>query len=584
MRRSVGMCVLVLSVCLTTRCPPGWAQCTPEWARAMFPVPGFSNPVRALCVYNGELYAAGDFTTAGNVVAKGIAKSNGTSWQPVGTGMGGVTSPTVYALCVYNNELYAGGRFTTAGGVIANGIARWDGVSWQPVGAGMTSYVYALCVYNGDLYAGGDFTTAGGAPAYKIAKWNGVSWQAVGVGIGGDYPHVDALCVYNGELYAGGDFTTAGGSAAKYIARWNGVLWQPVGTGMNLDVAALCVYSGELYAGGRFTTAGGAPANYIAKWNGVSWQPLGTGMDRTVYALCVYNGELYAGGYFTTAGGMTANYVAKWNAAFWEGVGGGLSGADRGVLALCVYDDGLGPAPALYAGGWFTQAGDSASARIARWGCEDALADAASAKSHPDGRLASITGDISTAVFGDAFYLSHVSNGVQASGIRAEMAGHGVTRDKLTSITGRTRTTADGERYMDAWSATCGASASVKPEFMPLKSLGGGPCGCQDGVWGWIIEKDLEGKPKRVWGRERGINNIGMLVRVCGRLTYINEHTFTLDDGAGIAVHCVTPTDVTANPLWQYVVVTGISSCERVGEELHRKVLVRSAGDIQVIL
>ena len=60
---------------------------------------------------------------------------------------------------VYNGELYAGGNLTTAGGVSANYIAKWNGTSWQPVGGGMGSYgyVYALCVYSSELYAGGYF-------------------------------------------------------------------------------------------------------------------------------------------------------------------------------------------------------------------------------------------------------------------------------------------------------------------------------------------------------------------------------------------------------------------------------------------
>jgi len=288
-----------------------------------------------------------------------------------------------------------------------------------------------------------------------------------------------------------------------------------------------------------------------------------------VYALGVRNGEMYAGGYFTTAGGVTANYIAKWNGVSWQAVGTGMDGS---VSSLCEYDDGLGPAPALYAGGWFTTAGGNVSAYIARWGCENSLTGIAPAKSSPEGRLVSITGDVSTAVFGEAFYVSDVGSGLQVNGIRAEMPGHDVTRDKLTDVTGRTRTTADGERYIDAWSASSGASASVESVFMPLKSVGGGPV---DPV-GLVGQEGITGA--------YGLNNIGMLVRVCGWLTYIDANNFTLDDGSGVAVHCVAPTGVTVSPLWQYVAVTGVTSCEREGEELHRRVLVRSGEDVRVML
>ena len=40
----------------------------------------------------------------------------------------------MYALTVYNGQLVAGGNFTTAGGVACNRIACWDGTSWQTPG------------------------------------------------------------------------------------------------------------------------------------------------------------------------------------------------------------------------------------------------------------------------------------------------------------------------------------------------------------------------------------------------------------------------------------------------------------------
>ena len=51
-------------------------------------------------------------------------------------------------------ELIAGGNFTTAGGINAKNIARWNGTIWKPSGMGMsspgTSYgpVYELSVYH----------------------------------------------------------------------------------------------------------------------------------------------------------------------------------------------------------------------------------------------------------------------------------------------------------------------------------------------------------------------------------------------------------------------------------------------------
>ncbi|HOM73298.1 MAG TPA: hypothetical protein PLP86_13740, partial [Armatimonadota bacterium] len=69
------------------------------------------------------------------------------------------------------------------------------------------------------------------------------------------------------------------------------------------------------------------------------------------------------------------------------------------------------------------------------------------------------------------------------------------------------------------------------------------------------------------------LNNIGLLVRTCGKFTYI-------DDGSGINLKCIVPDDVTLDENWTFVAVTGISSCEMVGDELHRLLLVRSQSDI----
>jgi hypothetical protein len=89
---------------------------------------------------------------------------------------------SVSALAVRpNGDVVAGGYFTTAGGVAANRIARWDGLSWSPLGSGMDDWVNALAVLpNGDLMTGGRFTTAGGVISAFWAHWTdtGIPWAA----------------------------------------------------------------------------------------------------------------------------------------------------------------------------------------------------------------------------------------------------------------------------------------------------------------------------------------------------------------------------------------------------------------------
>ena len=284
--------------------------------------------VCALAVSGTNLYAGGYFATAGGVSANCIAKWNGSAWLALGSG---VAPPGpysyVYALAVNGTDLYAGGDFTTAGGGTANYIAKWDGSAWSALGSGMSDVVYALAVSGTDLYAGG---------GYNIAKWNGSVWSALGSGISGGNFGVRALAASGTNLYAVGDFTTAGGVAANCVARWNGSVWSALGSGISgsdpgscPSVNALAVSGTNLYVGGYFTNAGGVTAYNLAKWNSSAWSAWGsevnTYVNGGVYALAVSGTNLYAGGWFTTAGGVTASNIAKWNGSAWSALGSGMN-------------------------------------------------------------------------------------------------------------------------------------------------------------------------------------------------------------------------------------------------------------------
>src|SRR5438477_8623746 len=91
---------LACAAAAVAQCPQGWL--TPQ---------GYlDNNVRALTVYNGQLIAGGDFLVADNSVhVNHVARWDGASWQPLGSGLGPPLYGTVYALAVYNGDLIAGG-------------------------------------------------------------------------------------------------------------------------------------------------------------------------------------------------------------------------------------------------------------------------------------------------------------------------------------------------------------------------------------------------------------------------------------------------------------------------------------------
>lgn len=322
---------------------------------------GTNDDIKVLCEYAGELYAGGEFTTAGGNLASYIAKWDGTSWIPLPSNVNGEISDMV----VYGGELYVSGRFTSAGSTPANSIAKWNGTTWSAVGSGVvfvsnSADCNALAVYNGALYAGGWFTTAGGVSVNNIAKWDGTNWSSLGSSSGID-GFVYKMVAYNNELYVGGFFNDAAGlTGTANLAKWNGTNWSSLGVGVNDIVYALYTDSLDLYVGGKFSSANGTAVSNIAKWNGTSFSSLGIGTSSSVRSITSHLGSLYIGGNFNLAGGISANNVAKWNGTAWSALGAGLSGT---VYALLAYNG------ELHAGGRFHDPTGVLSGRInaAKW-------------------------------------------------------------------------------------------------------------------------------------------------------------------------------------------------------------------------
>lgn len=55
---------------------------------------------------------------------------------------------------------------------------------------------------------------------------------------------------------------------------------------------------------------------------------------------------------------------------------------------------------------------------------------------------------------------------------------------------------------------------------------------------------------------------------------------FKVDDGSKVNVKVAVPSGVTINKNWQYVIVTGVVSCEKIGSDLLPVIKVRKPDDI----
>jgi len=341
--------------------------------------------VNALAVFDAgsgdELYAGGDFFTAGGLPIQDLARWNGSTWSSIpGAPFGVVTSMLAHD-DGSGPALYVTGSLALPGPVSCS-VARYDGVSWTSVGNyfGATGSIVVF-----DDGSGPAFWASTISGSHVVRKLSGGTWIQMGQGF---YGLINKMAVYDDgagpSLYIGGEFThTTSDEERNRIAKWSGGSWASVGTGIQTygrvsttAVTALQVYddgSGPaLYVGGNFRSAGGVEVNGVAKWDGAQWSAPGSGVecraDGSVKTLTAYNTgagtRLFAGGQFTHISGKLLSNIARWDGSDWHPLAGGV-GQDDGVNAMAVFDDGSGPA--LYIGGDFDSVSGIPASNIARW-------------------------------------------------------------------------------------------------------------------------------------------------------------------------------------------------------------------------
>ena len=368
------------------------------------------------------LWVGGSFTQAGNVPAHNLARWNGTSWSAIGTdnllappttivswddGSGhgtraiagalngvlewlenGVWSPatggpgadsSIESIAVLEHpgapaELFVSGQFTTIGGISTNRFARFDGTRWWDENPDSSAWPRRMRVLDaGDglqVYGTGAFIGPGGASS-NVARRDGGSWILLP-----PVPTFQAqlpkdLAVFDDgsgpKLYASGAY----GVWRLSKGAWSDAVGQP-----NHVVTDMLVFDDghgpALFFAGAFQTIAGVPFRGIARWNGQALDDLDGGANASapVEALCVFDDgsgpALFAAGKFTSMGGVACSALARWNGQTWSPVGSGLQNVFL-VNDLFVHDDGSGAGPELVVTGHFSGAGGSPAGNIARW-------------------------------------------------------------------------------------------------------------------------------------------------------------------------------------------------------------------------
>jgi hypothetical protein len=195
-----------------------------------------------------------------------------------------------------------GGRFTHAGGLGAAGIARWNGKTWGPLGSGVNTgdrdgevLACARCgrprlrgrTFHGRRRCAGaldrDVARRPLVGARAAATAPGTDGTGSGGGVSGGSEKVGALGYTNGVLYVGGDFTRAGAVDADRAARWDGTAWSSLGVRTREPVERIAVApaggaAARRSRGGRLLPPGRSTTRGVIRFDGTRWSGLGPGL------------------------------------------------------------------------------------------------------------------------------------------------------------------------------------------------------------------------------------------------------------------------------------------------------------------
>ena len=177
--------------------------------------------VNAVTEYEGDLILGG-FAT-GPDCSTTVYRWNGSDFTAMGSPLPHTSTEdtaAVRALAVYNGELFLGGQFRVVSGYnYINSMLRWDGSEWVALDSYPNSTVYDFVLHKGKLYTMGKFPGIGGVYYYGIGCWNGNQWTHLGSELQSSF----ATCglSYNDKLIVGGNFLYAGGKTSSKLAIWD---------------------------------------------------------------------------------------------------------------------------------------------------------------------------------------------------------------------------------------------------------------------------------------------------------------------------------------------------------------------------
>lgn len=201
-------------------------------------------------------------------------------------------------------------------------------------------------------------------------------------------------------------------------------------------------------------------------------------------------------------------------------------------------------------------------------------------KTQPMGSCVATSADGVVTMIVDAttFYMQSEN---RSSGIMVQcVASHGLQEGDRTSVIGSLKKSGDGEACIGEAFVTKSWSGSVPtPLCLRTDTLGGGDNGSQGAVISFPSASDRTAKASA------GVNNIGLLVKIVGKVTYVGSGYFYVDDGTNIddgdpAIKGVKVMYACPGQVGDIFSVTGISSCFMKSDNAVRQIKPRRGTDI----
>lgn len=191
------------------------------------------------------------------------------------------------------------------------------------------------------------------------------------------------------------------------------------------------------------------------------------------------------------------------------------------------------------------------------------------AKAAPREDLVNIKNVAVTAAFSDSFY---IETDDRAMGIKVMSSGHAVSPGNRVDVIGEVALEANGEKSIRGSATDSSGPCDIKPLAMINRNLGGGD---------WNYNQFNGAGQPGITGKS-GANNIGLFIKVSGRVTHSEQEYFYIDDGSGLSDGSgnvgvkVLRNGIRNTDEGSLVTVKGISTCFMSAGAIHR--LINATG------